>query len=258
MKSIQSTFVVILVIFCQTAIAWGPTGHRVVGYVAQQHLTKKASKRVNKILKLYSLEMCGNHMDFIRSDKNYRHMNSWHYVSIPDGLHYDESDKNPKGDVISTIEQIMIELKTKEFTVFESEEFAIMALVHMVGDIHQPLHVGLSEDRGGNKIKVEWFGEKTNLHRVWDTDMIDHLKLSYRELGDHINRDVTPTQVADWQGSSVKEWAAESQKLRSACYDFGDKKNLGYSYSFRHTKTIQLRLEQAGVRLAGLLNEIYG
>ena len=152
MKSIQSTFVAILIIFCQNAIAWGPTGHRVVGYVAQQHLTKKASKRVNKILQLYSLEMCGNHMDFIRSDKNYRHMNSWHYVSIPDGMHYDESDKNPKGDVISTIEQIMIELKTKEFTVFESEEFAIMALVHMVGDIHQPLHVGLSEDRGGNKV----------------------------------------------------------------------------------------------------------
>jgi hypothetical protein len=56
----------------------------------------------------------------------------------------------------------------------------------------------------------------------------------------------------------VRDWAKESQKLRAACYDFGDKKKLGYNYSFRHTKTIQLRLEQAGVRLAGLLNEIYG
>ena len=95
MKSVQSTFIVILLIFCQTALAWGPTGHRVVGYVAQQHLTKKANKKVNEILKFYSLEMCGNHMDFIKSDTNYKHMNSWHYVSIPDGMHYDESSKNP-------------------------------------------------------------------------------------------------------------------------------------------------------------------
>ena len=258
MKSVQSTFIVILLIFCQTALAWGPTGHRVVGYVAQQHLTKKASKKVNEILNLYSLEMCGNHMDFIKSDTNYKHMNSWHYVSIPDGMHYDESSKNPKGDVIATIEQIILELKTKEFNVFENEEFAIMALVHMVGDIHQPLHVGLAEDRGGNNVRVEWFGKRTNLHRMWDSELIDHLKLSYRELGDHINRDITPAQIKIWQKTSVRDWAKESQKLRAACYDFGDKKKLGYNYSFRHTKTIQLRLEQAGVRLAGLLNEIYG
>lgn len=257
MKSVQSTFLLFFLIFCNTALAWGPTGHRVVGYVAQKHLTKKASKKVNEILQLYSLEMCGNHMDFIRADANYKHMNSWHYVSIPDGMNYHESNKNPKGDVIATIEKLMIELETKEFELVENEEFAIMALVHMVGDIHQPLHVGLSEDRGGNKVKLEWFGEKTNLHRIWDTDMIDHLKLSYRELGDQIDRNVTPSQVANWQSTSVRDWADESQKLRSACYDFGDKTKLGYSYSFRHKQTVQLRLEQAGVRLAGLLNQIY-
>jgi hypothetical protein len=93
---------------------------------------------------------------------------------------------------------------------------------------------------------------------MWDSELIDHLKLSYRELGDHINRDITPAQIKIWQKTSVRDWAKESQKLRAACYDFGDKKKLGYNYSFRHTKTIQLRLEQAGVRLAGLLNEIYG
>ena len=87
--------------------------------------------------------------------------------------------------------------------------------------------------------------------------MINHLKLSYRELGDQIDRNVTPNQVANWQSTSVRDWAEESQNLRAACYDFGDKKRLGYSYIFRHTKTIQLRLEQAGVRLAGLLNQIY-
>lgn len=257
MNSIQFKLVIVLLIFCQTATAWGPLGHRVVGYVAQKHLTKKASKKINEILKLYSLEMCGNHMDFIKSDTNYNHMNSWHYVSIPDGMHYNESSKNKKGDVIATIDQIMTELKTKEFNVFESEEFAIMALVHMVGDIHQPLHVGLAEDHGGNNVRVEWFGKRTNLHRIWDSELINHLKLSYRELGDHINRYITPAQVKIWQKNSVIDWAEESQKLRIACYDFGDKKKLGYNYSFRHIKTIELRLEQAGVRLAGLLNQIY-
>ena len=76
MKLVQYTFLLFFLIFCNTALAWGPTGHRVVGYVAQKHITKKASKKVNEILQLYSLEMCGNHMDFIRADANYKHMNS--------------------------------------------------------------------------------------------------------------------------------------------------------------------------------------
>lgn len=246
------------IVLTTSAFAWGKTGHRVVGYVAQQHITKKANKNINKILKEYSLEMSGNFMDFIKADTNYRHMGSWHYVSIPDGKTYADITKNPKGDVIWAIETIIDELKTKEFKIVPNEQFAVMALVHLIGDIHQPLHVGLSEDRGGNSIKVEWFGESTNLHHVWDSEIIDGQQLSYTEWGNHINRGVDATQVNTWQSTSVRDWAHESQDLRAACYDFGDYVNLRYDYSFRHLATVEKRLEQAGVRLAGVLNQIYG
>jgi hypothetical protein len=238
--------------------AWGQTGHRVVGYVAQQHLTKKASKQVNKILTKFSLEMSGNYLDFIRADTNYKFMSSWHYVSIPDGKRYEDITPNPNGDVIAKIEALIVELRSKKFTTVKDEEFAIMALVHLVGDLHQPLHVGLAEDRGGNSIKVEWFGEETNLHHVWDSEIIDHEQLSYTEWGNHINRNIDKLQVLNWQSTTVRDWAHESQDLRAACYDFGNFVNLRYEYSFRHLKTVELRLEQAGVRLAGLLNSIYG
>ena len=250
--------VLIVLSISVSAFSWGKTGHRVVGHVAQQHLSKKANKRINKILTDYSLEMSGNFMDFIKADTTYRHMGSWHYVSIPDGKTYADITKSKKGDVIWAIETLINELKTKDFKIVPNEEFAIMALVHFVGDIHQPLHVGLAEDRGGNSVKIEFFGEQTNLHRLWDTDLIEHQGLSYTEWGNHINRGVDKLQVLAWQGNTVREWAAESQQLRTACYDFGEYTNLKYKYIYRHMATVELRLEQAGVRLAGVLNSIYG
>ncbi|PCJ67951.1 MAG: S1/P1 Nuclease [Bacteroidetes bacterium] len=252
-------FSLITVLFIASSVfAWGKTGHRVVGYVAQQHLTKKASKQIDKILTSYSLEMSGNYLDFIRADTNYRFMNSWHYVSIPDGKRYEDITPNSRGDVIAKIEELILELKTKDFKIVKDEEFALMALVHLVGDLHQPLHVGLAEDRGGNSIKVQWFGKETNLHHVWDSEIIDDQQLSYTEFGNHINRGIDKSLVKVWQSTSVRDWAHESQDLRGACYDFGKFTNLRYRYTFRHLKTVETRLEQAGVRLAGLLNDIYG
>ena len=245
-------------LFSLNVMAWGKTGHRVVGYVAQQHLTKNASDNIDKILSKFSLEMSGNYLDFIRADTAYKFMGSWHYVSIPDGKRYEDTEPNEKGDVIWAIETIIEELKSKKFKIVKDEEFAILALVHLIGDLHQPLHVGLAEDRGGNSIKVEWFGESTNLHHVWDSEIVDDQQLSYTEWGNHINRRVDATQVNKWQSTSVRDWAHESQDLRAACYDFGDYVNLKYDYSFRHLATVEKRLEQAGVRLAGVLNQIYG
>jgi len=254
----KSVLIFTLVAISQMVFAWGQTGHRVVGYVAQQHLTKKASKRINKILTTYSLEMSGNYLDFIRSDSNYRFMNSWHYVSIPNGKRYEDITPNAGGDVIAKIEALLIELETKNFKTVKDEEFAIMALVHLVGDLHQPLHVGLAEDRGGNSIKVMWFDEESNLHRVWDSDIIDHQQLSYTEFGNHVSRNITKEMVKAWQGSGVREWANESQDLRAACYEMGDDTILKYDYIYKHIATVETRLVQAGVRLAGLLNRIYG
>ena len=129
-------------------------------------------------------------------------------------------------------------------------------LVHLVGDIHQPLHVGKPGDRGGNDIKVKWFRNESNLHRVWDSEMIDDTRLSYTELAGSLGKPDKIT-VSQWQAASVREWALEDIALRQQVYAVGNG-NLGYEYSYKHFALAKHRMLQAGIRLAGVLNSIYG
>ena len=252
----KSKLLVIAAVFLTfNAISWGLTGHRVVGDIAQQHLTKKAQKEITKIMGTESLVDAANWMDFVKSDQAYNYMNVWHYVTIPDGETYAKSTKDPKGNIIWAINKFIGELKSDTLTQ-EEKKFAIRCLVHLVGDIHQPLHVGNGKDRGGNDIKIKYFWQESNLHRIWDSGMIDDQKLSYSEWTVKLNH-VSKDQLEQWQAATVTDWANESMALRPSVYDFGDQTNLTYRYNFDHIGEVQLRLTQAGVRLAGIFNEIY-
>jgi hypothetical protein len=246
---------IVLGFLFNATFAWGPTGHRAMGHVAGKYLNKKAKKEIERILKGQTLAMSSTWMDEIRSDSTYDYMEDWHWVTIPDGQTYEQSVKNKNGDVIEAIERIIKELKSRKLSAREEAE-RLKALVHLIGDIHQPLHVGRGNDRGGNNVKVMWFRVDSNLHRVWDADMIDDTKLSYTELAESLD---VPTvkQLNDWKKSTVRDWAKESQELRSKVYDY-DREKLGYEYSYKNFHIVRARLLQAGVRLAMILNEIYG
>lgn len=235
--------------------AWGQTGHRAIGWVAENHLTSKAKKKLNDLLEGASLAMVGTWMDEVRSDKKYNYMSDWHWVTIPDGKTYAETEKNSHGDIVETIDRIMKELTSGRLSHDEEKE-RIKILVHLVGDIHQPLHVGTGKDKGGNDTKVKWFGNVSNLHRVWDSEMIDDTRLSYTELAQSLGRPSKGT-LAKLQKASVNTWVRESMDLRTQVYALGDG-NLSYEYSYHNMDTIRKRLLEAGVRLAGLLNQIYG
>lgn len=237
------------------AFGWGPTGHRAMGLIAERNLSKKAKKEIDRILGGESMAMTSTWMDEIRSDTTFRYSYDWHWVTIPDGQTYEQAEKNPKGDVIEAIERIIAELKSGKFSGKE-ETIRLKMLVHLIGDIHQPLHVGLGPDRGGNNVKVMWFRADSNLHRVWDSDMIDDKNLSYTELATWVGQPGA-TDLAKWQKSSVREWAKESISYRKQVYDYGDGK-VGYEYSYKYFDIVKLRLQQSGVRLAAILNEIYG
>ncbi len=235
--------------------AWGPTGHRVTGYIAQKYLNKKAKKAVQRILGGHSLAMVSTWMDEVRSDSTYDYMADWHWVTIPDGQTYEQAEKNPNGDVIMTLERIIAELKSRKLNPAEEAE-RIKILVHLVGDIHQPLHVGRGNDRGGNDVRVMWFRTDSNLHRVWDSDMIDDTRLSYTELAESL---IPPPDSLRkvWQSASVRDWAYESMRYRRQVYDIGNAR-LGYAYAYKYFYIVRERLLQAGIRLAGILNKIYG
>jgi len=245
-------------IFCFSVtlnvFAWGVTGHRATGLIAEQYLTAKAKKKIHQLLNGESLAMASNWMDEIKSDSTYNYMYDWHWVTIETGQTYDQSKKNPKGDVIMTLEKIITELKTHKLDPKKEVEYLKM-LVHLVGDIHQPFHVGCCDDQGGNKIKVKWFKNENNLHKVWDSEMIDETRLSYTEFAQALGKPDGST-IALWQNSSVRDWASESMTCREQVYAIGDG-NLGYAYSYKNFGIVKERILRAGVRLAGVLNQIY-
>ncbi len=252
---IRNILVFFLVAISSAAFAWGPTGHRATGWIANKYLNKKARAAIEKLLNGQSLSMASTWMDEVRSDSTFDYMSDWHFVTIPFGQTYEQSVKNPKGDIIDTIEKIVAELKSKKLTK-EQEVQKLKILIHLVGDIHQPLHVGGKNDRGGNDVKVSWFRSDSNLHRVWDSDMIDDTKLSYTELAESLDK-ASANQLNSWQSASVRQWAKESQGFEPQVYDIGNGK-LGYRYSYLYFHIVRTRLLQAGVRLAGILNQVYG
>ena len=237
------------------SFGWGVTGHRATGLIAEQYLNTKARKRIKQILGQESLAMVSTWMDEIRSDSTYNYTTDWHWTTIPDGGKYEDVEGNPDGKVVMMIEKFTKELKAGKLTAKQQGEYLKM-LVHMVGDIHQPLHVGKPGDGGGNEVKVKWAGDDSNLHRVWDSDMIDDSKLSYTELAQFLAKPDAAT-IKKWQQTSVRDWAKESMALRPDVYNIG-KGSLGYRYSYVNLPSVRERILQAGVRLAGLLNQIYG
>jgi hypothetical protein len=249
--------VLLLAISCisLSAFSWSETGHRVTGYIANQHLSKKARLAMQRILGQQSMAMAAYWMDEVRSDSLYNYTSTWHWVTIQNGETYDQSVKNPKGDLLQTIERLIAELKSKKFSGKEEAE-RVKMLIHLIGDIHQPLHVGFGDDQGGNRVKVSWFDDETNLHTVWDRHLIDFTRLSYTELAESLPKP-DAVQVKTLQKSTVRDWANESMGYRKQVYDIGTGK-LGYKYHYKYFNIVQDRLTQAGVRIAGVLNEIYG
>lgn len=246
--------IMLLVLTSFFAHGWGSTGHRAVGWIAEKHLSKKAKKQLQRILNGQSLAMVSTWMDEVRSDSNYRYMNDWHWVTIPLGEKYEQTRKNPNGDVVESIERITKELKTKKLS-DQQQLLYIMMLAHLIGDIHQPLHCGAHDDKGGNDVKLQWFREDTNLHRIWDSDIIDETRLSYTELAQSLDQP-SDEEIKKWQQHNVRDWAYENQMYDKQIYTFKGTR-LGYEYSYVNYRVVRLRLLQAGIRLAGVLNEIY-
>jgi hypothetical protein len=236
------------------ALAWGPIGHRIVGRIAQDHLSEAAARGVEAILGSESLAQAATWPDEIRSDPAWDNAKPWHFISIDDGETYETTAKDPAGDVVEAIGRFTKVLQDAQST-HEQKVQALRFLVHFVGDVHQPLHVGRRADRGGNSINVTWFGEKTNLHEVWDEKIIEANKLSYSELADFIDHP-TDTEVRTWQESEAVAWATESQAVRARVYDIGDGK-LSYLYAYLNDPLVRRRMLQAGVRLAGILNAMF-
>ena len=130
-------------------------------------------------------------------------------------------------------------------------------LVHLVGDLHQPLHIGQKEDKGGNTVQVQWFGQGTNLHTVWDSKMIEEWNMSYLELANNA-KDLSKDEIKAIEKGTVVDWVDEVHEITKEVYKSAKKgENLKYRYSYDHFGTVRTQLQKGGIRLAKILNEIF-
>lgn len=235
---------------------WGKTGHRAVGEIAGKYLSKKAEKQILNLLDGHSLAFVANYGDDIKSDRAYDHYSPWHYVNFPFGEKYETHPKSEKGDIIQGIEKCITVLKNANSS-REDKVFHLNMLVHFMGDLHQPLHIGLADDKGGNDFQVRWFNDGTNLHSVWDYKMLDFYEMSYTEVA--TNTDVlSKEQVEAIKKGNVIDWMYESRVLCEDIYantEIGEK--LSYNYMYKYMNTLRSQLQKGGIRLAKVLNEIF-
>jgi hypothetical protein len=257
MKNVILLSVFFVLFYSQAAFSWGKNGHRIVGEIAQRNLNSKAQKAIAELAPSEDLSRLSTWPDEIRSDPKMGYTTPWHYVSIPNGKTYFDQKRPKEGDLIEGLYRFEDTIRDPKESK-ENKLFALKFLIHMVGDLHQPLHVGLAEDRGGNMIKVKWFKSETNLHTLWDEELIDFEKLSFSEYANYLNH-FSKDEKKDWEKGSFMDWARESQDLRPKVYDLNgaDVPNLSYEYSYKVKPVVEMRLKQAGLRLAFLLNKIF-
>ncbi|PWJ44727.1 S1/P1 nuclease [Sediminitomix flava] len=274
----------LLLFSTQLVFAWGQNGHRIVAQICYDNLSDRSKIEIDEILDRYYLTQLSTWPDFIRSNKNWAFTFSWHYTTVNSDKTVQQvidagNEKEGIQDVMEAIEFMTLVLKddVKATQAFENlmkennveslanstKATALAFLIHFVGDIHQPMHVGKNRDLGGNKIKVMFFSEKESLHAIWDTDIIEKQQLSFSEYTLMIEKNQAANK-ARWEKDKVKVWAEESVELREEIYNtLYDRTNenglpeLSYDYMYEFVPRMEERLAAAGYRAAFILNSIF-
>lgn len=260
MKKLQFLFLLLLLssFSVNASDDWGKTGHRTTGEIAEKYLTKKAKKELNKLLDGFSIAYVSNYGDEIKSDNKYRKFSPWHYVNFPFESTYEAHPKSDKGDLIVGI-NTCVEVLKDENSSRDDKIFYLKMLIHFIGDLHQPMHVsGVLDDKGGNDFQVRWFNEGTNLHVVWDSKLIESYGMSYSEIAAN-EKKLTKQQLGIIQAGTPIDWMYESRELCKDIYlntEIGEK--LRYGYSYEYMNDVLFQLQKGGIRLAVILNDIFG
>ncbi|WP_304379416.1 S1/P1 nuclease [uncultured Parabacteroides sp.] len=239
-------------------LAWGQKGHDVTAYIAECHLTPEAAARIDRVLGGHSPVYYANWLDNASHTPPYVHTLTWHYMNVDEGETFETMPRNPKGDVLSAVRDLVAKLERGCLDAAAEAE-ALKMLIHLVGDMHCPMHTGHLSDLGGNRIPVLFFRSRTYLHAVWDTALVEAArKWSYTEWRQQIDR-AAHDEVAAMQAGEPGDWIAETQAICTQIYaDTPEGTKISYDYVAAATPVIELQFLRGGLRLAKLLNRIYG
>ena len=244
---------VLLLVFGDAG-AFGPAGHLVAGEIAESRLCSAARQEIDRLGNGDSVAELGLWADQIRSTARWRESAPWHYLNIDDDASLDTYRTPPGGDILWAIDRFRERFADAGLSNRERAN-ALKFLIHFVVDLHQPLHVGRKEDRGGNTIDIVISGESVDLHRYWDS-LVMRDELPVR---DYLRRATAliPLLPATPADTTPLAWAAESFALRETVYDFELSTGLIDSgYEAVASDITRIRLIQAGLRLADELNAL--
>lgn len=240
------------------AFGWGQKGHDVTVFIAENHLTPTTYSNIADLLDGKSMVYWANWLDNASHSPEYAYTKTWHYKNIDKGVKYAEAPLHPNGDIVRAVyEQVQI---LQDSTVSrEDHKLALKILVHIMGDLHQPMHMGHASDLGGNRWTVNYFGRDTNLHSVWDSSVPESAhKWTYTEWNDQINR-ATPLEIENILAEGTPEkWGEETFEICKEVYaktPQGTK--ISYDYVSEWAPTVEEQFLKGGLRLADLLNSIF-
>jgi hypothetical protein len=248
-KSASLILSVFILLQSECANAWGSEGHKIVDKVAYTKVNKSVLDSIQYYLGDIRFADAGTWMDEVRSNHDFDYMKQWHYINIEKGSIYDPHSSN---NIVSALDSSIEHLKHRDRYSREQVGIDIKILMHLIGDLHQPLHVGYGVDRGGNSVEVSFLGHTSNLHKVWDSEIIRHDEITAETCLEFLRyADLPPVKSID-----VISWMNESRKELDAVYDF---KNgiIDEAYCAKNKSFIEEDLDRAGLRLAFILNSIF-
>ena len=237
--------------------AYDGVGHRIIADIAYDNLTAGARNQVDKVLGKRGMVYAATWADDVRSDSKYAYSYPWHYQDVDDNMSSADLKKlldNPTAEgehLFFAIDSMVVRLKKDK-----NDVEALKFLVHFIGDLHQPLHLGRKDDKGGNKIEMNWFGRKTNLHAVWDGALIDSEKMSYSEFSKYLQDKYEPRK-AEFKKHNLLQSIEAAYAVRNAiyAYDTSDTSNYHYVYFFADKRDEMIY--RGGIQLANILNSIF-
>ncbi len=252
------------------AMVWGGEGHRIVCEIAWQRLSPAARTMIATIRAADPDSTASFVESCLWADRvrgtTHRYTSSYHYINIPAGVagveptrDCGDQEKRCAPWAIRNYAEVLADPRSSP--IYRAE--ALKFLAHFVGDLHQPLHAGRPEDLGGNHVKVDFFGRRTqagdslNLHTIWDSSILDWAHLIWPDSALALNAEITPKEATVWEAGTVLDWTNESYRAsEEVVYRLPAGNRVDQAYAARAIVLARNALKRAGVRLAGLLNAI--
>jgi hypothetical protein len=257
MKRVYIKITVLLILIClttRTTFAWGKTGHDMVAEIAFHLISESTKENVKHYLGNTSFEQAANWMDEMRGNPEYDFMRPWHYLDADKEELY--SPTSSIDNIVSRLTISYSDLQHHQLLCAQQVKTDLLYMFHLIGDLHQPLHCGYNVDRGANSIEVNWQGNTSNLHALWDGGIIDNSHINVQDCLS-LYKNLSPDQLRQIKTIDFIFWYNESRSFLDDVYDF-TQPNINQSYINKNKIVIEKRLLYAGIRLAAVLDKLFG